>query len=216
MLKHENENIDEYELEALQHKVISDNIKKDAKKKPFSKRLNTAALDNNRSTSSYFKDFKNFVRPSTSAADLYQKPKLIKMKKDQSNAGPKFVSLHEHEFLKDVKSYKDIKKEIERKNATQPINFRMINYEEDQVGRATTAPDSVNGIFRAKNRQKQANTVRPGSNDDQERPENADLNSRKLHTFSSESSMGPKSSNMGHIETTLVKKQKIKPFPEDF
>lgn len=186
----------------MQHKVLSQNIKQGLKKQAFNKRLETAGKGKDNLGSSYFNDFKNFVRPSTSAVDIYSKPKLMKMNDDSLVSGPKFISLHEKALLKDVKSYKDINKETERKIAAQPIHFRMLHYEDKKMDRLTTAPET-NGKSRQSSRKRNF-TMRPNTNLQAVRPPTIEISNQKQ--MLSPKVMMQRWGSAGNIETKQRKK----------
>lgn len=145
--------------------------------------------------------------------EIDNKPKLIKMKPEMSE-GPKFISIHERARLKNVKSYIDIQKELEKKIASQPIHFRMLHYEDEKMGRLTTAPETVKSRPKFK---------KPRIEDDQRPMTNVNIvRARKIDINMSHKPMSSiprmfRSGSTGDIDNQIVyKKKKYKPFPQDF
>lgn len=69
----------------------------------------------------HFKDFKAFIRPSTSAVELRTAPKL-RIDQKSTYLGPRFVTSQEKETLNDVKTYKDIP--VEKHLGPLEINYK--------------------------------------------------------------------------------------------
>jgi len=73
VLPQENDFIDEYELDALQHRVLSQNIKRATKRVQSSKKFETLEKNIDKKNVKIFQDFQNFIRPSTSQISLSSK-----------------------------------------------------------------------------------------------------------------------------------------------
>ncbi|CAI2360260.1 unnamed protein product [Moneuplotes crassus] len=103
-IPNENDLIEEYELEALQNRVLSQNIKQGLKKASPSKRFHKSNSQNN---IKIFQDFKSFMRPSTSQMKR-DKKKLVNDTGERIGE-PKFLSEYQNLAEKDVKTYRDLK-----------------------------------------------------------------------------------------------------------
>ena len=112
MIREDNDFIDEYELEALQHRVLSQNIKQGIKRITSSKRFETIEKTTDKQNIKVFKDFKNFVRPSTSQINFHESKLISKPKKrGEKDPGPRFLSEYDKISVKDVKTYKDLQED---------------------------------------------------------------------------------------------------------
>lgn len=97
-------------------------------------------IDNNVAT---FSDFKNFVRPSTSAATICPQVKLFQSPNRDKNLGARFINDFSEINLQDVKTYKDIK--ADRHMGPLEINYKYNTedfYEQKTMKVPTTASQS--------------------------------------------------------------------------
>jgi hypothetical protein len=129
--------IDEYELQALQHKVISQNIKQGIKRIQSSRRFETIEEESEQKNADTFREFKNFIRPSTSAVN-FEGTKLLKSPSSKNNE-PKFLSAYSELSNKEIKTYKDLK--IERHLMPLEINYKykIVDFYSEKQNLPTTA-----------------------------------------------------------------------------
>ena len=90
---------------------MSQNLNQPNKRPQISKKDQLAMNKTKQVAMSTYKDFKEFVRPSTSAIQLTSGPRLLKMPKDNKNMGARFLNIFDEISLKDIKTYKDIPRE---------------------------------------------------------------------------------------------------------
>ncbi|CAI2360727.1 unnamed protein product [Moneuplotes crassus] len=119
-IPNENDFIDEYELEALQHRVLSKNIKQGYKRISSFRRFDSMDKNNSKNNIQAFQDFKKYMRPSTSQAILKQE-KASRSKNLQGNE-PKFLSEYQTLPEKDVKTYKDL--QVDKHLMPLEINYK--------------------------------------------------------------------------------------------
>ena len=98
-----------------------------------------------------FKEFKNFLRPSTSAAVLHPTKKLLKGNEDLKFEGPRFLNVHDNVQIKDIKTYKDIQNSKHMGPLEINYMWKLPDYYEKNSGNwPTTAPKTSSKRKRVK------------------------------------------------------------------
>lgn len=150
--------IDEYELEALQHRVLSQNIKRENKRVQSSRRFSTLDKDSDQKNAEVYKEYKNFIRPSTSMGDIHS-VKLLKSPNTEKAAGARFHNLFEGE-LKDVKTYKDLQHERHMGPLEINYKYKITDFYEKKTEIPTTATQSNNPRTRPMSKQGSKRTMK--------------------------------------------------------
>jgi hypothetical protein len=137
--------LDEFELEELQHRILSQNIKQGMKRAQSSRTKQRTKNLNIDSDFAVFSDFKNFVRPSTSAATVYPQVKFFQSPNRDKNLGARFINDFSEINMQDVKTYKDIK--TDKHMGPLEINYKYNTedfYDQNGLKVPTTASQSQN------------------------------------------------------------------------
>lgn len=136
--------------------MLSQNIKQGAKGITINKRIKEINNSQRNLHRDNFKNFKSFVKSSTSAVDLYSKPTLIKKTNDSEFQGPRFLDAYDKIKLKDIKTYKDIQQE--RHLGPLEINYQYNMpdyYDKNSRNEVSTAPQLIKRKKRASSLNKQ-------------------------------------------------------------
>jgi hypothetical protein len=140
-IQNESDIIDEHELLSLQHKVLSQNIKQGIKRNTTSKRFFTIEEEEeaDQKHADTFREFKNFIRPSTSAINFHQAPNLLKSH-DSKNNDPKFLSSYDKFSDNEIKTYKNLNKK-EKHLLPLEINYKyqVVDFYSENRNLPTTA-----------------------------------------------------------------------------
>jgi len=204
--------IDDFELEQLQHRILSQNIKQGIKKVKSSAVIHREQKPKPEENIATFFDFKNFVHPSSSAVDFHPKGKLLKSPQGERTLETRFLNQLNESRLKDVKTYKDF--DTDKHMGPLEINYKYKTesfYKQKPSNIPTTASQSHNqrkkvNFSRASAKTSQGFRVKP--------------NSRGKKNPDSEQNLQPmqsilRASSTGNLVESIPTK-KSNNFPKDF
>lgn len=209
---------DEYELEELQHRILSQNLSQKVKRPQVSRKDQQAMSKTDQVAIDIYKDFKEFVRPSTSAAELKPGSRLLKMPKNSKNIGARFLNIFDEISLKDIKTYKDIQREKHMGPLEINYKYKIDNFYEKKL---ENVPSTASHTDNPRNKIKSSKERHLTSHGFRMPPS---LNGRqnvspKIQTGLSSKSRMFRSSSAGITTETIPSKRpgtQGHPFPEDF